>query len=93
MSEKNFDFKSLDLSKEPDQKKFDEEFGKLPENERKSLVDAAQEEAIDIDAKAKELAGKGETPTARHYQEASDQIDSEKAQEEQKEIILTPEQE
>lgn len=76
MSEK-FDFKSLDLSKEPDQKKFDEEFGKLPENERKSLVEAAQEEAVDIDAKAKELAGKDKKPTARHYQEAAESLNVE----------------
>lgn len=71
----NFDFKSLGLPKEPDptdakamagkQKKFDEEFGKLPEEEREEVIGAAREEAADIDAKAKE----------------------------QKEIILTSEQE
>jgi len=42
MSEK-YDFKSLDLSKEPDQKKFDEEFQSLSEKDRSDVAGAMQE--------------------------------------------------
>lgn len=86
MQERGFNFKSLDLSKEPDQKKFDEEFGKLPEEEKSAVINAAEEEAIDIDAKAKELAGEGEKPIARHYQKASEQVNN---IEKRQEIVLT----
>lgn len=42
-----FDFKNLDLSKEPDQKKFNEEFGKLSKGEQENVTDEAHEEALE----------------------------------------------
>ena len=65
-------------------------FRQLPHEEKEAVIGAAQEEMADIHKKASELAGEGEKPTSRHYQNASEQIDSEK---EKSESILTPEQE
>ena len=65
-------------------------FRQLPQEEKEAVIGAAQEERADIHKKASELAGEGEKPTSRHYQNASEQIDSEK---EKSESILTPEQE
>ena len=81
MSEKKYDFsedKSGDI------------FRQLPPEEKEAVIGAVQEEMADIHKKASELAGEGEKPTSRHYQNASEQIDGEK---EKSEIILTPEQE
>ena len=74
-----------DFSKISDQQKFEQ----LPQEEKGVIIGDAQEEMAEIHKKAHALAGEGERLTSRHYQNASEKIDSEK---EKSEIILTPEQ-
>jgi len=58
-----FNFNQLDLSKEDDQKKYDQEFDKLPKDEQKEIVGEAQEEAEWINKLI-------ETGRAKDYDEA-----------------------